>query len=374
MVLHAQKEPLKTIGNWDVLEKIANSGIGTLYKARSCVDGDIVLLKVMPPFAAGNGQAYQRFARECRILSALNDPHIVRALDFGIEGSEPYLVMEFAEGENLAQRIEREGALPEAEAVRLISQVAGALGRAHQRGLVHRNVSPENILLTADGQTRLTGMDVVKEVEARDGLTRVGTFLGTPDFMAPEQFANASKATIACDVYSLGATLFMAVTGQAPFGDCRIADMWAKKLKSEPPSAKELVPTLSDAVDAAIRRAMNAKADCRHSSCAEFAEALKTGASDAGHANGHVRPTAKRRSDPVLPAEQPAPESSSTQSTPATLPPAPLLAALQPALQAAAPATVNEESDGTGWPVLLAVAAVTVASFLGGLYLLLHTA
>src|SRR5437867_3412813 len=150
MALNGQTDTLRSIGNCDLVEKIADRGMAVVYKGRDRSTGQVVAVKVLPPFQAGK-HAYHRFARECRILSALNDPHIVRALDFGLEANSPYLVMEFVEGESLGERLAREGSLPEAEAVRLLVQVAGALGRAHQRGLVHRNVKPDNILITHDG-------------------------------------------------------------------------------------------------------------------------------------------------------------------------------------------------------------------------------
>ncbi len=113
MALTAQKETLLSIGNCDLFEKIADKHMGAVYKGRSRATGEIVAVKVMPPFEVGKELAFQRFARECRILSALNDPRIVRALDFGIDGPNPYLVMEFVAGESLGQRIARRGRLPE---------------------------------------------------------------------------------------------------------------------------------------------------------------------------------------------------------------------------------------------------------------------
>src|SRR5438552_1849940 len=149
MALNAQNETLRSIGNCDLLEKLGNRGMGTVYKGRSRATGEIVAVKVMPPFQAGKELAFQRFARECRILSALNDPRIVRAIDFGIDGPNPFLIMEFVEGESLGQRLARVGKLPEGEAIHLIGEVAGALDRAHRQGLVHRNVKPDKILITA---------------------------------------------------------------------------------------------------------------------------------------------------------------------------------------------------------------------------------
>jgi serine/threonine protein kinase len=277
MAIDTQKKTLRSVGNWDLFEKIADRGMGTLYKASNHGSGMVATVKVMPPFRAGKEQAYQRFARECRILSALKDPHIIGALDFGIEGSEPYLVMEFVEGESLEERVARTGPMPEAEAVRLITQAAAALGRAHSRGLVHRNVKPDSILITADGQAKLTDLCLIKEVETNGDLTRDGTSLGTPNFMAPEQFRNAGKATPRCDIYSLGATLYMAVTGEPPFAGSHLVEMWDRKLRNDLLKPKKLVPTLSQRTDRAIRRAMNAQPDQRPGTCEEFVESLTGG-------------------------------------------------------------------------------------------------
>lgn len=274
MASSTQNATLRSIGNWDLVEKLADSGMGSVYKARSRANGQVAAIKLLPPFRAGREQAYQRFARECRILSALKDPHIVSALEFGIEGCEPYLVMEFVHGEPLGERLARAGRIPEPEAMRLIVQVAGALGRMHGRGLVHRNVKPDSILITPDGQAMLTDLCLTKEV-AQEGLTRDGTALGTPNFMAPEQFRDAAKATRRSDVYSLGATLYMAITGELPFGGCNIVEMCAKKARNELIPPKQWVPTLSDRIDAAIRRAMNAEPFNRPASCDEFVEMLR---------------------------------------------------------------------------------------------------
>ena len=122
--------------------------------------------------------------------------------------------MEFVDGESIGQRIERAGAVPEAEAVRLIAQVCEGLQRAHKQGLVHRDVKPDNILVTRDGVAKLTDMGLVKDVEGDLNLTKTGRGLGTPHYMAPEQFRNAKTVDVRGDIYSLGATLYAMVTGR----------------------------------------------------------------------------------------------------------------------------------------------------------------
>src|SRR5262249_34870638 len=152
--------------------------------------------------------------------------------DFGHEQGLPYLVMEFVEGETLGQRIEREGRLTEDEAIRVIAQVAQGLQKAHRLGLVHRDVKPDNILLTRDGQAKLTDLGLVKDADSDLNLTRTGRGLGTPIFMAPEQFRRAKDADARCDIYSLAATLYMMVTGTLPFEACGPLDAWMKKINN----------------------------------------------------------------------------------------------------------------------------------------------
>jgi serine/threonine protein kinase len=198
----------------------------------------------------------------------------VRALDYGDNGTTPYLVMEFVDGESLGQKLERDGALPEADAIRLIAQVAQGLHRAHKQGLIHRDVKPDNILITHDGQAKLADLGLVKEVEADLNLTRTGRGLGTPHFMAPEQFRDAKNADIRCDIYSLGATLYMMVTGELPFRSTGPLDAWMKKIQNDLLPPRQLVPDLSERVDWAIRRAMSANPEMRPVSCREFVEDL----------------------------------------------------------------------------------------------------
>jgi serine/threonine protein kinase len=186
----------------------------------------------------------------------------------------PYLVMEFVEGESLGQKLEREGAMSETDAIRIIAQVAQGLHRAHKQSLVHRDVKPDNILVTPDGIAKLADLGLVKETETDLNLTRTGRGLGTPHFMAPEQFRNAKNADIRCDIYSLGATLYQMVTGQLPFRSNGPLDAWMKKIQNDLTPPRQLVPDLSERVEWAIRRAMSADPDKRPATCREFVEDL----------------------------------------------------------------------------------------------------
>jgi serine/threonine protein kinase len=273
------RRDMHTIGQYDLIDKVAEGGMGTVYKGRHRLTGEVVAVKVVPPHIASNPVYLKRFEQEYNAARALDHPNIVRALDFGREDGLPYLVMEFVEGESLGQRLDRENRLSETEGIRIISEVAQGLDRAHALGLVHRDVKPDNILLTTDGQVKLTDLGLVKEIDADLNLTRTGRGLGTPHFMAPEQFRNAKNADARCDIYSLSATLYMIVTGTLPFQSAGPLDAWMKKVKNDIAAPIDLVPQLAPRVDWAIRRAMSPDPAQRPASCREFVEDL-TGQSE----------------------------------------------------------------------------------------------
>ena len=275
--------PPTQLGNYDILDKIAEGGMGTVYKGRNRFTGEIVAVKVIASSTARNSVLLQRFEREFMAAKVLDHPNVVRAIEYCGSGPHPFLVMEFVDGESLGQYVDRAGAFEEAEAVRLIAQVCEGLQRAHKQGLVHRDVKPDNILVTREGVAKLTDMGLVKDIEGDLNLTKTGRGLGTPHYMAPEQFRNAKGVDIRGDIYSLGATLYAMVTGQVPFENASPLDCWMKKIQNEFATPKELNPAVSDRVDWAIRRAMSAEPDRRPSSCREFVEDI-TGQSRAAAA------------------------------------------------------------------------------------------
>lgn len=268
------KGAMQVVGNYELVAKIAEGGMGAIYRGRDLQTGQTVAVKVMPPHMAANPVLLKRFEQEFRAASRLDHPNIVRAIDYGDGGSSPYLVMEFVEGESLGQKLEREGRMPEADAIRIIAQVAQGLHRAHKQNLVHRDVKPDNILIRTDGVAKLADLGLVKETETDLNLTKTGRGLGTPHFMAPEQFRNAKGADIRCDVYSLGATLYQMVTGELPFKSSGPLDAWMKKIQNDLVPPREIAPMLSERVSWAILRAMSADPEQRPRSCREFVEDL----------------------------------------------------------------------------------------------------
>src|ERR1043165_9397314 len=263
---------MQTIGNYELVEKIAEGGMGTVYKGRSLTSGMLVAIKIVPSHLLSNPVVLKRFEQEYNAARQIDNPNIVKALDFGRHEDTRYLVMEYVEGESLGQKIERDGRMDEKEAVRIIPQVAEALQKAHKQGLIHRDVKPDNVLITQAGEAKLTDLGLVKELETDLNLTRTGRGLGTPHFMAPEQFRNAKKADVRCDLYSLGATLYMMVTGALPFQSNGPLDAWMEKINNEIEAPRKRVASISERVDWAIRRSISPDPVHRPENCREFIE------------------------------------------------------------------------------------------------------
>jgi serine/threonine protein kinase len=275
MLLANHPLPRPLGANYELIEKIADGGAGTVFRGRNRTTGETVAIKLLARRTASGAEVYfKRFEQEFRVASTLCHPHIVRALDFGVDAEAPFLVMEFVDGGTLTDLIEREGPLSEQDAIDLATQVAEALDLAHQRKLVHRDIKPDNVLLTADGDAKLIDLGLVKESSAHLNLTRTGLGLGTPNFMAPEQIHDAKKVDVRSDIYGLAATLYMAVTGTLPFAGGNLMEIWEKKFANELPSPRHLAPNLSERIDWAIRRALSVEPGQRPASCRKFVEDL----------------------------------------------------------------------------------------------------
>jgi serine/threonine protein kinase len=207
--------------------------------------------------------------------------------------------MEYLPGGSLGELIARRGRLPEAEALRIITQVGQALHHAHQQGLIHRDVKPDNILLTENGEAKLTDLGLMKVLDHDMNLTQPEACVGTPNFIPPEQFDDAKHADPRCDVYSLAATLYMAITGVCPFDAKAVMAILRKKMLNDIVPPQELVPSLTPRVRFAICRAILADPKKRFGSCEEFLLALNGGVPAPSTTPGVPK---ERRAEPRYPA------------------------------------------------------------------------
>ncbi|MFM8274086.1 MAG: protein kinase domain-containing protein [Gemmata sp.] len=264
---------LPRLARYEFGQPVGNGGMGTVYRALDRSTGAHVAIKVLRTKMSENLPAHQRLVQEFKAATQLEHPNIVRALDIGIDGSVSYLVYELVEGGSLADRIDAARRLPEADVVRIITQVAQALHYAHQRNVIHRDVKPDNILVLPDGRAKLTDFGLAKDFNNDIDLTRPSSALGTPNFMGPEQFGNAKGVDARCDVYSLAATLYNAVTGRLPF-DARTPLAILALKEREPLSPRALVPGLSRRLEVAVQGALRSDPDLRPASCLEFFKVL----------------------------------------------------------------------------------------------------
>jgi tRNA A-37 threonylcarbamoyl transferase component Bud32 len=220
---------------------LGRGGMGVVYKATQTGLNRVVALKMLIAGQYADPGLRARFLLEAESIAALEHPHIIRVFAFGDNDGHPYLAMEFVSGGTLAERIKKNGPLPAKEATELVAKLAAAVAHAHSRGVVHRDIKPLNVLLTAEGEPRLTDFGLAKVGRADQNLSVTGQVLGTPAYMAPEQAAGkVHEVGTAADVYAIGAVLYDVLTGRPPFQGDSAAVTLQKVLTEEPSRPRKL--------------------------------------------------------------------------------------------------------------------------------------
>lgn len=227
------------LGNYILLEKLGQGGMGQVFKAQHRVMGRIVALKVLAPALVKDPSALQRFQRETMVAARLMHPNVVTAFDADQAAGTHFLVMEFVDGSDLAELVKKNGPLPTAKAIHYILQAARGLQAAHASGIVHRDIKPANLLLDKKGVVKILDMGLARiepgAGENQAGLTATGAIMGTVDYMAPEQAISTRSATASSDIYSLGCTLFYLLTAKSTYGgDSLMAKLMAHREKPIP--------------------------------------------------------------------------------------------------------------------------------------------
>lgn len=260
---------------YTIERELGRGGAATVYLARDEQHERHVALKVIhPDIAAQFG--IERFLREIKLAARLAHPLILPLLDSGTVDGLPYYAMPFVDGETLRERLDREGRLAPAEAVRIAVAVADALEAAHRAGILHRDIKPENLMLSGR-HPLVADFGVGKAMSEADprGLTRTGMAVGTPAYMSLEQAAGESDLDARTDIYSLGAVLFEMLTGDPPFSAPSPQATIAMRFVHPAPSAAGRVDGIPPALDEAIARAMARQREDRFPSAREFEEALE---------------------------------------------------------------------------------------------------
>lgn len=269
--------PQAVIGPYQILKKLGQGGMGAVYQARHIKLDKLVALKVLSPHLVGDTEAVQRFEREMKAVGKLDHPNIVRAMDAGQIGETHYLVMEYVHGTDLQRLVKADGPRPIGDACRLIRQAAMALAHAHAHGLVHRDLKPSNLFLTSEGQLKILDLGLARLGSNSDSLTSTGASLGTPDYMAPEQWTDMRLVDHRSDLYALGCTLYFLLIGRPPFGDEQhgsAASKMAGHISGAIPSLSAALPGVPTELAALYQSLLAKQRDDRPASALELAESL----------------------------------------------------------------------------------------------------
>jgi eukaryotic-like serine/threonine-protein kinase len=301
------RTPVGTLlsGRYRLDAQVGSGGMSTVYRAFDTVLERQVAIKLMHREIASDSDQLERFRREARAVAQLNHPHVVGVIDAGEDDQTPFIVFEYVEGETLKDRIRRHGRLPVTEAVAYAIEVARALGAAHERHIVHRDVKPQNVLIDEEGTAKVTDFGIARSL-TEEGLTADGRVLGTTDYVSPEQ-ALGHAVTGQSDLYSLGIVLYEMLTGDVPFHGDNQVSVAMKHVREELPDVQQRRPEISSALAAIVDKATEKDLARRYATAADLIadleEVLPIEAARAGHqTSGEVTsvlrtlpPSARRR-------------------------------------------------------------------------------
>ena len=271
--------PFERLGDFRLLARLGEGGMGTVYRAEQVSLGRIVALKVVRADLRNSASAAARFEREARAAARLSHPNIVALHAVGEEHGVRYLAMDLVPGrpldEILAEAVRGGGRVAAPDALRWGAEIADALHCAHTAGIVHRDVKPSNVLVTPEGRAMLLDFGVAREIGA-DGPTIVGSFVGSPVYAAPEQVKGAHDAVgPRSDVYSLGAMLYECLTGRPPVRSGTLDQVFQRVLAEEPAAPRSVVSSIPRDAEIVVRKAMEKDPGKRYATAAEFAEDLR---------------------------------------------------------------------------------------------------
>jgi serine/threonine-protein kinase len=260
-------------GRYELEELVGSGGMSSVYRAHDRLLERTVALKILHEQFTRDDAYVERFRREARAVAQLAHPNIVTVIDRGEQDGRQFIVFEYVDGMNLKELMTQEGPASPREAIELALQVARGLSFAHENGLVHRDVKPQNVLLDADGRAKVTDFGIAHAVDV-DGMTITGTIMGTSNYIAPEQ-ARGQAVDEQTDVYSLGCVLYELLTGEVPFEGDNFVAVAMRHVNEPAPSVRDVRPDVPPRLDRAIQQAMAKDHGERFDSMADFAAELE---------------------------------------------------------------------------------------------------
>jgi tetratricopeptide (TPR) repeat protein/tRNA A-37 threonylcarbamoyl transferase component Bud32 len=264
-----------TLGRYEIQEKLGEGATAVVYRARDRELGRPVAIKVLKETFLTHEIARARYLREAQALARMDHPHVVRVFDSGEHEGHSFLVMELVEGRSFGRLLAERLATRE-EYLSILARAARGIQHAHEKGIIHRDLKPENLMVVETGDPKVTDFGLAHLMESAPSLTRAGSVIGTPMYMAPEQVRGApADVTARTDVYGLGAILYEAMTGRPPFQATASHELYGKILEEEPAPPRSIDPAIPVEVEAVILKAMEKVPARRYASAAELAEDLE---------------------------------------------------------------------------------------------------
>ena len=263
------------VPGYEIISELGRGGMGVVYKARQISLNRIVALKMLPGGAYAEQHELARFLAEAEAVAAVRHPHVVQVYDFGQCAARPYFAMEYLGGGSLVDLIRKSNRLAPASAATLVEQVARGVQAAHDLGIVHRDIKPQNVLLGDDELPKVTDFGLAKR-GGRTDLTQTGAVMGTPHYMAPEQAAGRTKFVgPAADIYALGAILYECLTGRTPFTADDTVSLLVKVVENEPQPVRQFVPSVPRDLEAICLKCLRKEPHARYATAEDLADDLR---------------------------------------------------------------------------------------------------
>jgi serine/threonine-protein kinase len=245
----------RTFGAYEVLEELGSGGMGKVYRAKNVTLERVVALKTLSSLLSSDQAFVQRFLKEARVAARLNHPNIVQIYDFGCVEETHYIAMEFVDGQSLRRQLAL-GRFTEHDALIVARQAVRGLAVAHAQGIVHRDIKPDNLMLTMRGEVKIVDLGIAKRLDEEQNQTQTGQAIGTPHYISPEQIKGQKDIDGRADIYSLGATLYHLVTGRAPYKGTSGALVMSMHLTAPLPDPREYEPSVSEGLCRVLRKTM----------------------------------------------------------------------------------------------------------------------
>jgi serine/threonine-protein kinase PpkA len=249
-------------GGYEILDELGSGGMGRVYRAKNLTLERVVALKMLAPAFSADEDFVRRFLKEARSAARLNHPNIVQIYDFGNVEGIYYLAMEYVSGESLRAYVKRQK-FSEKAGIAVMREAVRALGVAHAEGIVHRDIKPDNIMLTVKGELKLVDLGIAKRLDEDQDLTQTGQAVGTPQYISPEQIRGL-RVDARADIYSLGATFYHLLTGRPPYKGTSAAVVMTLHLTEPLPDPRTFEPSLSEGVCRVLRKMLAKERDERY--------------------------------------------------------------------------------------------------------------